>query len=83
MAGNDRHNANREAATDGPARGSKWIWIIGAVFLVIIGIILVRGIFYAAAGPSSEQSVNPAITETDRALSGVEDEEASVVTNAQ
>lgn len=83
MAGNDRHNANREAATDAPARGSKWIWIIGAVFLVIIGIILVRGIFYAAGGPSSEQSVNPAITETDRALSGVEDEEANVVTNAQ
>ncbi len=83
MAGNDRHNANREAATDTPARGSKWIWIIGAVFLVIIAIILVRGIFYAAAGPSSEQSVKPAISETDRALSGVEAEGANVAGNAQ
>ena len=46
-----------EAATDRPARGSKWVWIIGAIMLLIIIVLGIRAFGYAAAEPDYENGV--------------------------
>lgn len=75
-------NDRREAATDRPARGSKWIWIVGAVFLAIIVVILLRGFVYAGTDTNYETTSKGAISDADRALSGVESDSVNT-TNAQ
>ena len=59
----DRHSG--EAATDRPARGSKWIWIVGAFFLLVIVVLLIRGMVYAAADDGSAEGGVLDSTETD------------------
>ena len=78
----DRNNPNREAATDRPARGSKWIWILGAVFLAIIAVILIRGLVYSGTDTNYETSSKGAISDTDRASSGVESDKAGAAANS-
>ena len=46
-----------EAATDRPARGSKWVWIVGAIMLLIIIILGIRGFGYAGTEPDYENGV--------------------------
>ena len=46
-----------EAATDRPARGSKWVWIVGAIMLLIIIILGIRAFGYAGTEPDYENGV--------------------------
>lgn len=65
MAYDDKSD-DRKSAMTGPARGSRWIWILGSIFLVLIVAILIRGLFYAGANADYERDAKGAITEVER-----------------
>lgn len=46
----------RRAATDPPARGSKWVWILGAALLLLVLYLGVRGCDYAGREPDYENA---------------------------
>lgn len=82
MAVDDRGNRTGRAATDPPARASKWLWILGGVFLVIAALLLLRGVFYAGSEPRYDVE-GAAITDADRTASGVESDAARTGGNGQ
>lgn len=45
----------KPAATDRPATGSKWVWIVGAILLVMVLILGIRGCGYAVSDPNYEE----------------------------
>jgi hypothetical protein len=57
--------ADRRAATDPPARGSKWVWILGAVLLLIVLYLGLRGLDYAGREPDYENSANGTVNAPD------------------
>ena len=50
------YGAREAAATDRPAAASKWVWVIGAILLVLILILGVRGCGYALSDPEYEEA---------------------------
>lgn len=49
---------------------SKWVWILGAILLVAIIVLGVRGCLYAVDDPNYTDDAKGELTEADRALSG-------------
>lgn len=65
-----RDQRDRRPATDRPAKGSKWVWIVGAIFLVIVIVLLIRGFVYGASESEhdaiiSDQDLSAAPVSTD------------------
>jgi cytoskeletal protein RodZ len=82
MVQNDGRDRDGRAATDAPAKGSKWIWILGAVFLGIIVLLLIRGFVYAGTDTNYENTSKGAITDVERDMSTT-DTEAVNTSNSQ
>jgi hypothetical protein len=57
--------AGREAAHDPPARGSKWVWILGALLLLLVLYLGLRGCDYAGREPDYENSANGTVDSPD------------------
>lgn len=66
-----------ESAYDRPARGSKWLWIVGAVLLLIVLYIGLRGFGYSAADPDYTDDAKGTLSEDQRAATGVAEADAN------
>lgn len=65
----------REAAHRGG--GKSWIiWLIGAILLLLIIVLGIRGFGYAADEPNYEDNAKGELSEADRAASGASSEES-------
>ena len=82
MAVDDPRNRAGRAATDAPARGSKWVWILGGVFLLVAVLLLLRGLVYAGSEPDYDKG-GAEISEADRAAGGPEPDAAKTGGNGQ
>lgn len=57
--------AAQESAHDRPAGGSKWVWILGAILLLLVLYLGLRGCDYAAREPNYENSANGTVDSPD------------------
>ena len=63
--------AAEETAYDPPARGSKSVWIAGAILLAIVLYVGLRGFGYGAADPHYTDDAKGTLSEDQREATGV------------
>ncbi|WP_324750488.1 DUF2171 domain-containing protein [Sphingomonas sp. LY54] len=66
-----------ESAFDRPARGSKWLWIAGAILLAILLYVGLRGFGYSAADPDYTDDAKGTLSDDRREATGVAEADAN------